>query len=141
MRGRALSLLGLTGLLGGDGGTARRHVVEGARINRRGGQPTGMAYSLDGLAALALSAGRPATAARALGAARAIRDRAGHPPSAAFLPLLDDVRTRTCAALGEEPYRAAETDGAGWTAVEALDRVLDELSGDAAAPAPEVSPP
>jgi hypothetical protein len=127
-RGRALSMLGLTLLLSSDTPAARRYVVDGARINRRGGQPTGMAYSLDGLAAMALAAGRPETAARALASARAARDRAGNPPSLAFLSLLDDVMARTRDRLGDDGYAAAAVEGARWSTVEALDRLLEELS-------------
>jgi len=129
MRGRALSLLGLTLLLRGDTDDARHRVVEGARINRRGGQPTGMAYSLDGLAALALAQGRPVTTAQALGAARAAREGAGHPPSAAFVPLLDDLTSRARSQLGAAAFEEAAAEGRDWPAVEALDRLLDELSG------------
>jgi hypothetical protein len=70
-----------------------------------------MAYSLDGLAALALAAGRPTAAARALGAGRAARERAGHPASAAFQPLLDDVSARVRTALGVLPAEVGAPRG------------------------------
>ena len=127
LRGRALSLRGLTLLMAGNAEAARTSVIDGARINRRGGQPSGMAYSLDGLAAMSLSAGRPGVAARALAAARAVREAVGHPASAAFAPLLDDLRTRARSALGDEAYEAAAAEGREWTALDALDRTLDDL--------------
>jgi len=127
MRGRALSLRGLVLLLGGDVGAARHWVVEGARINRRGGQPTGMAYSLDGLAALALAMGCATVAARALAAARNTRERAGNPVSAAFVPLLDDLAARARHQLGDGAYEAAAVEGGSWWVVAALDRTLEDL--------------
>ncbi|TKJ28858.1 adenylate/guanylate cyclase domain-containing protein [Blastococcus sp. CCUG 61487] len=127
MRGRALSLRGLVLLLCGNQEAARRWVVEGARVNRRGGQPTGMAYSLDGLAALALAMGCATVAARALAAARATRERAGNPASAAFVPLLDDLTARARDHLGDRAYEAAAAEGGEWWVVEALDRTLDAL--------------
>ena len=139
LRGRALSLRGLTLLMAGNAEAARTSVIDGARINRRGGQPSGMAYSLDGLAAMSLSAGRPGVAARALAAARAVREAVGQPASAAFAPLLDDLRTRARSALGDEAYEAAAAEGREWTALDALDRTLDDLIRSALA-TPEPGP-
>lgn len=135
IRGRALSLRGLTLLMAGNADAARASVIEGARINRRGGQPSGMAYSLDGLAAMSLSAGRPGVAARALAAARAVREGVGHPASAAFTPLLEDLLARARSALGDEAYEAAAAEGRTWVALEALDRTLDDLIRSAPATA------
>jgi predicted ATPase/class 3 adenylate cyclase len=134
IRGRALSLRGLTLLIDGDAQAARVSVIEGARINRRGGQPSGMAYSLDGLAAMSLTAGRPEVAARALAAARAVRERVGHPPSLAFMPLLEDLVAQARSALGDEAYEAAAAEGGQWSVFDALDRTLDELVESAPAP-------
>ncbi|MGY1681973.1 adenylate/guanylate cyclase domain-containing protein [Geodermatophilus sp. SYSU D01176] len=137
IRGRALSLRGLTLLMAGDAEAARASVVDGARINRRGGQPSGMAYSLDGLAAMSLSAGLPEVAARALAAAHAVREGVGHPASAAFTPLLEDLLTRARSALGDEAYEAAAAEGRAWTVLDALDRTLDDVIRSApAAPEP-----
>ena len=133
MRGRALSLLGLTLLAQGDVERARRSVVDGARANRRGGQPTSMAYSLDGLSAAALAGGRPEVAARALAAATAVRQRVGHPPSSAFLPMLDDLASRSRKQLGDEVYEAAWSEAQQWRVVEALDRTLEALEESARA--------
>jgi hypothetical protein len=130
MRGRAQSLYGLTLLARGDVEGARQAVVAGAVANRQGGQPTGMAYSLDGLAAVALASGQPAAAARALAAAAAIRGRADNPASPAFLPLLQHLVGRSRAALGDEAYEDAVKEGEGWGAIEAVDRTLETLSPD-----------
>jgi hypothetical protein len=55
----------------------------------------------------------------------------GHPPSAAFVPLLDDVSSRARTELGDIAFDAALDEGRGWSTVDALDRVLDELSREA----------
>jgi predicted ATPase/class 3 adenylate cyclase len=128
MRGRALSLLGLTRLARGDAEAARRAVVDGAAANRRGGQPTGMAYSLDGLAAVALADGRPRVAARALAVSDAVRRKSGMPPSPAFLPLLAGLVAEARTRLGEEAYEAACSEAQGWHVIEALDRILADLA-------------
>jgi hypothetical protein len=134
MRGRAQSLFGLTLLARGDVDGARQAVVAGAVANRQGGQPTGMAYSLDGLAAVALASGQAATAARALAAAAAIRGQADNPASPAFLPLLENLVTGARAALGDETYQAAVAEGERWGAVEAVNRTLDALTPATARP-------
>ena len=75
MLGPMLSLLGLSQLARGDVAEGRRSVFEGAVVNRRTGQPTSIAYSLEGLAGLGLAEGRPDVAARALAASAAARGR------------------------------------------------------------------
>jgi hypothetical protein len=69
------------------------------------------------------------------------RERAGHPASAAFQPLLDDVSARARTALGGAPFDAAVDEGGRWTTVQALDRVLDELQGNPAGGTAVASPP
>ena len=127
LRGRALSLLGLTVLIRGDVERARGLIVEGARANRRGGQSTSIAYSLDGLAAAALADGKPVVAARALASAANVRQQVGHPPAPVFFPMIGDLAARSRALLGDELYEAAVSEARQWDAVDALARALEGL--------------
>jgi predicted ATPase/class 3 adenylate cyclase len=127
MLGRALSLLGMTHLARGNKDLARESVVAGARANRRGGQPTSMAYSLDGLAAVALADGLPTVAAGALAAAAALREQVGHPPAPVFLPLLADLVDRSRTALGKNDFAQVSSGARRWSVIEALDRTLAGL--------------
>ena len=128
MTGQAMSLRGLALLARGDVEGARRSVLDGAAANRRGGQPTSIAYSLEGLAAVALADGRPAVAARALAAAAAVRSHVAAPLSPALPPLIADLAGRSREQLGAELYEAAAAEGALWSATEALDRTLENLA-------------
>jgi predicted ATPase/class 3 adenylate cyclase len=131
LRGRALSLLGLTLLARGEVERAGQVVVDGARASRHGGQPTSIAYSLDGLAAMALATGRAAVAARALASAAAIRERARNPASPAFRPLLEQLVARSRAALGDAAYASATAEAETWEVGEAVDRILEALDATA----------
>jgi hypothetical protein len=135
--GQALSQRGLALLEGGDVDGARRSVLDGAAANRRGGMPTGIAYSLEGLAAVALRQGRTTAAAQALAASAAVRAHLATPLAPALPPLVDRLVTRAREQLGEEAYGRAAAEGAQWPAREALTRILDEVDdlADAAAPA------
>jgi predicted ATPase len=128
MRARGLSLLGLTLLAQGDLRRARQSVVDGAQANLGGGQPSSMAYSLDGLAAVALADGRPEAAASALAAASAVREQIRHVLSPALRPLVDGFVSRSRKELGDRSYEAAAAQGRQWQVVDALDRTLRALS-------------
>ncbi|HEX2064417.1 MAG TPA: hypothetical protein VHE80_08345, partial [Acidimicrobiales bacterium] len=127
IKGRAMSLQGLIVLARGDAERAMRLVIDGARANRRGGQRTSMAYSTDGLAAVALEAGQPAAAARALAAGAALREHLGYPPSPAFPPVLEALARRCRAELGDEDYEATVAEGRSWDVEDAIDRTLEVL--------------
>lgn len=128
MQGRAQSLLGLAQLAQGDLEGGRRSALAGAAANRHGGQPTSMAYSLDGLAAVALADGEPAVAARALHAAAVIRRGAGNPASPAFEPLLNDLSSRARRKLGDAGFAQAVTEAERWEPIEALECTLAALT-------------
>ena len=96
--GPVLSLIGLVLLARGEVRSGRRAVLEGATANRRTGHPTGIAYSLEGLAAVALDGGRPAVAARALTAAAAARRSVASPLWPVLQPVVDDLTVRSGAA-------------------------------------------
>lgn len=128
MLGRALSMLGLSQLTEGDLAAGRRSVLQGAEVNRRAGEPTSMAYSLEGLAAVALAEGRPSVAAYSLGAATAARDHNALPLTPALPPLVDQLIVRAREQLKEDAFVLATADGRGCSLHEALDRALQELS-------------
>jgi len=124
MLGPALSLLGLTVLARGDVEEARRSVLEGAEVNRRSGQPTAIAYSLEGLAGLALAEARPEVAARALAAAAAARGRSALPLTPALPPVIGRMVDRCRELLGEVGFDEATSEGSSWTLLDALRRTL-----------------
>ncbi len=133
--GPVLSLAGLVLLARGDVRAGERAVLDGAAVNRRSGHPTGIAYSLEGLAAVALHGGRPAVAARALAsAARARRDVAS-PLWPALAPLVDELTARSLAELGD-PAEAAVAEGREEDLRQVLDRTLQDLADAGVAPVP-----
>jgi predicted ATPase/class 3 adenylate cyclase len=136
--GHVLSMRGMILLARGDPAGGRRSVLDGAAINRRSPQPSAMAFSLEGLAAVALTARRPAVAARALAAAAAARRHIAAPFNPALAPLLADVADRARGLLGDEEYEAACAEGSRWPLLQALDRTLTLL--DDADPASGTEP-
>jgi hypothetical protein len=100
--GPVLSVAGLVLLARGDARGGRRAVLDGASANRRGGHPTGIAYSLEGLAAVALADGRPAIAARALATASAARRDVASPLWPVLTPLVDGLTVRARSQSGEQ---------------------------------------
>jgi predicted ATPase len=117
--GPVLSVAGLVLLARGDVRAGRRAVLDGAAANRRGGHPTGVAYSLEGLAAVALADGRPTVAARALAAAAAARRDIASPLWPVLTPLVDDLTARA----GRPP--AADVGDPQ----QVLDRTLADVAG------------
>ncbi|TFV86981.1 AAA family ATPase [Blastococcus sp. CT_GayMR16] len=128
LTGQALSSRGLVLLARGDLAGARRSVMDGAAANRRGGQPTAIAYALEGLAAVALGDGRPDVAAQALAAATSMREHLALPRAPALPPLLDDVADRARRQLGDEAYDAAVAEARQWPSPQALDRTFEALT-------------
>jgi predicted ATPase/class 3 adenylate cyclase len=132
MLGRALSMLGLSQMERGDVDTAHRSLLEGARVNRRSGRPTSMAFSLEGLAALALSRDRPALAARNLAVAAAARGAQALPLQPVVAPLVERLVTRARLLLGDEAFDSEAREARRWSLPEALDRSLEDLTEPAA---------
>jgi predicted ATPase len=122
-----LSLLGLVLLARGDEPAARRTILDAAMANQQAGDPSSVAFSLEGLAAVALADGRPEVAARALGAAAAARGTIAMARFPTLEPVVDDLVTRTREGLGEPTYQAAVAEGGQWPLLHALDRTLSEL--------------
>jgi predicted ATPase/class 3 adenylate cyclase len=134
MQARGLSLLGLSLVMQGDVQQARGAIVDGARANLRGGQPTSMSYSLEGLAAVALADRRPDVAAGALAAASAVRERIKHVLSPVLRPIVEELASRARGELGDRKYEAVSAAGRSWQAREAVERTLDELVPQLAEP-------
>jgi hypothetical protein len=133
MLGRALTMLGLSQLERGDVDTARGNLLEGARVNRRSGRPTSMAFSLEGLAALALTQGRPALAARNLAVAAAARGTQALPLQPVVAPLVERLTRRARVLLGTQAFDREARGAQGWPLPEALDRSLEDLTEPAVA--------
>jgi predicted ATPase/class 3 adenylate cyclase len=121
--GPVLGLAGLVLLARGDGTEGRRAVLDGAVANRRTGHPTGIANSLDGLAAVALDQGRPDVAARALAAAAAARRGLAMPLWPALDPLVDRLTARAREQVGDDAVAETREENLG----QALARALDDL--------------
>jgi hypothetical protein len=128
MLGRALILLGLVQLAQEDVGAARRSVLDGARANLRAGQQTSMAYSLEGLAAVALAEGRCAVAARTLASADEARQRSALPLTPGLPPLVQRLAVRCRELLGEEVFERTWAEGRRWSLQQALELSLHDLS-------------
>lgn len=125
--GQAMSLvqLGHVALAAGEIDRAATLFAECAPRFRETGNPLYVPWYLEGVAGVALVRGEWARAARFCGARDALRARLGSPLPAAdpdrFAPMLATIR----AALGEERFAAAYTDGAALT----LEAALGEGAG------------
>jgi hypothetical protein len=103
-------------------------VLEGARVNRRSGRPTSLAFSLEGLAGVALAEDRPAVAARALAVAAAARGSTALPATPALQPLIERMTAQARGELGNDAFERVQDEARGWSLTEALDRSLEELA-------------
>jgi hypothetical protein len=92
-----------------------------------------MAFSLEGLAALALAQGRPALAARNLAVAAAARGSQALPLQPAVAPLVERLGTRARVLLGDQAFDREAREAGSWSLPEALDRSLADLTEPAAA--------
>jgi tetratricopeptide (TPR) repeat protein len=92
---------------------AKAHYQESLAIRMRLGDSSGIAYCLEGIAALATVRGDQVRAARLLGAAAAIRETVGAPMRGAYLPdhdrLLSAVRDGLTADRFTEAWRAGSS--------------------------------
>jgi hypothetical protein len=127
--GPVLSLDGLVLLARGDVAGGRRAVLQAAAGNRQRGTPTGIAYSLEGLAAVALADGHPATAARALAAAAGARRDVASPLWPVLTPLIDELAARARERLGSDAAEEAEAEGRRGDLRQVLEQTLDDLAG------------
>src|SRR6516162_8241928 len=139
-RGLLNTLLGTLDGLAGDLQAAEAKVKEGMRIQHRIGHRWGLATSLETLAWVAGSSGRPERAALLLGASAAEWDELGNQ----FLPHWQDYHdgceAAARAALGGDRYRACREQGYALGRDQAVAAALDdEDTVPAARPAPPVA--
>ncbi len=116
---------GLTAIALGDLPLARARYAESARLHRRVRNRDGLSYCLDGLARLALAEGRAEPAARAIGAADAVRARIGARVSPPWQSLRQSLLTDVRDALGAEEFAAAQAAGAGTDPYALVEELLD----------------
>jgi hypothetical protein len=93
-----------------------------------------MAFSLEGLAALALAEERPALAARNLAVADAARSSQALPLQPAVAPLVERLVMRARALLGDEAFDREWLAARSWSLPQALGRALEDLAAPAVAP-------
>ena len=128
MLGRALGQLGTSRLAQGDLADGRPAVLRGARISRRSGRPTAMAFALEGLAALAVAEDRPAVAVRSLAVAAAARGAQALPLQPPVAALVLELADRARVLLGVDASDREEAAARGWSLAHALDRALEDLA-------------
>ncbi|HZO31940.1 MAG TPA: tetratricopeptide repeat protein [Chloroflexota bacterium] len=117
--GRVLSDLGLLATRRGDYTQAAHRLRESVELFSTLGNLSGLAQALWRLAELEAVEGRADRAARLLGAATALQDRAGA-DTALTQPDADDVQARIQAMLGERAYLAARLEGQAMTSDQAV---------------------
>ena len=105
--------LGDWALRQGETSRAMTYLAEALRVSVRGGEQRGIAASLGGLARLAVAVGQPDVAARLIGGAEALSERAGVSPTPEQRRELERAAAVARAALGEEAFRAAVAGGEG----------------------------
>jgi predicted ATPase len=133
MRAQAYDQLGLDALMAFDVATARARLTAAARIHRRLHDQEGVAYCLEGFAALALAAGDAALAARLVGAAERARAVVGVAVWPFVRPLHDQLLTTVRGSLPADTFALESAAGASLDPVEAL-----HLAVEATAPPEEL---
>jgi tetratricopeptide (TPR) repeat protein len=131
MRAQSLDQLALDALLSGDLDGARQRLTEAAALHRRLADREGLAYCLEGLAALALARGRGQVSARLLGAAARIRQVAGIAVWPLLEPLSQQLAAAVRAAVGDAVDAQERAAGAALDPHEALDLGLTAATGEA----------
>lgn len=111
MIGIALNQLGFVALTQQDLDLARSRFAQSARLHQHVRDREGLAYSLDGLAAVALAGDKPELAAKAIGAADAIRKTIGVAPWPMMRALRDPLIARIKTSLGDDAFTSARTAG------------------------------
>jgi predicted ATPase/DNA-binding NarL/FixJ family response regulator len=91
---------------------ARAYLAEALRAFVRSGEQRGIVASLGGVARLAAAVGRPDVTARLIGAAEALRERAGVSLSLEVVRAAEGAAAAARSARGEAAYGAAAAEGA-----------------------------
>jgi predicted ATPase/DNA-binding SARP family transcriptional activator len=137
----ALGKLGVVALRRGEPERARTLYAESLPLLRELGDRERIARELVGIAELALARERPADAVRLLGAAGAIREAIGAPPTPDERREEERCATAARAALGEVVFPAAWAEGRALPAESAIDLAVDVLEPAPGTAAPEAPAP
>lgn len=117
--------LGFVELQAGNLELARELMEQGARGHLGAGGTEGIALTLEGFAALALTQGEHRRAAMALAHAAMLRERIALPPWALLTPFFEAAHQTIRDALGEEEYIAALAEGRAMSRREAIECAMD----------------
>ena len=140
LRGILNTLLGIVEWLLGDLQTAEARIKEAVRIQDRIGHRWGLATSLQGLAWVAASSGRPERAALLLGASAALWQELGNTLPPYWQAYHDGCETAARAGLDQDRYRACWEEGYALGRDQVAAAALeDEGAAAAARPAPAVA--
>ncbi len=120
LRAQLLDLLGLDAIATGDVEQARERFGAAARLHIDLLDQEGSANCLDGFAGIAMVQGRPAVAARLLGASAHARDVVGVAVWPGLAPLAEMMLATVSGALGEAAFDRARADGAAMRTADAL---------------------
>jgi DNA-binding CsgD family transcriptional regulator len=127
--GMMLSNVGLAELMAGELERCAAPCVEALRLARRLDDRVAQYCLLDALGCHAAGTGRPALAARLLGAAQAALDAAGARPLPYFEPLVDAATRAATGALGAERFRRGFAAGRALDRADAIALALGEPAG------------
>lgn len=127
--GHGLMLFGFIAVAQGDSSKARDRFVESGRVFQRIDNQEGLAYAIDGLAAVALSDDQTKRAVEALALADAIRERTGIGLWPLMRPVVTQLESAICSKADRQALNAARTAIATEPNIDpAIDRVLAEAS-------------
>jgi predicted ATPase/DNA-binding CsgD family transcriptional regulator len=139
-RGLLNTLLGVVEWLTGDPQSAEARLKEAVRLQDRIGHVWGMSTSLEGLAWVAGSSGRPERAALLLGASAALWDELGNASPVLLQPYHEACDAAARAGLDEGRFRACWEEGCALGRDHAVAAALEDQGRVAAArPAPAVT--
>ena len=138
---QCLTTLGIDALEQSDSERAAEAFEEDLRLLREIKDKVGIVYGLLGMAAVNALRGRPAAAARLLGAAEALREAIGHPPMPHEQAHYDyqGYLATARAGLDEAAFDAAWSEGQAMSFEQAIEYALD--TEDTASTAAPTSPP
>jgi DNA-binding CsgD family transcriptional regulator/Tfp pilus assembly protein PilF len=117
---RCLVGIGWVALSQGDLQLARSSLTESLQLSLATGQRLAVARGLEAFAVLAVASGDPARAAKLQAAALALREAAGHPPSALARSRLDGLLEPAGRQLGQAATAALIAEGSAMSAHEAV---------------------
>jgi predicted ATPase len=133
MLGQSLNQLALDALLTGQLGKSRDLLVEAAEIHRRQLGQEGLAYTLDGFAAVLGASGRTEDAMRLLGCADRVRTVAGLVIWPLMRPLAEQFSAGLSSMLGTGLAQRLRAEGAATPPLVMLDRAIEWTAPESSA--------